>query len=158
MTFVAWHSRGGQAPLLIPAIGLELTVRSPPQASGQGLTVIDAAHAPGFGPPLHRHSEAEIFRILSGRYLFEVDGRRFFGEIGDVIAVPSGMPHAFINAANEIARQTITFLPAFDAATFFTKLGALMRDGLPNSDVLNAFGRTWDVEFLGPPLSRQAVA
>ena len=40
---------------------------------------------PGFGPPLHRHRETEIFDALEGHYLFEVDGQRFHAEPGDVM-------------------------------------------------------------------------
>ena len=35
-------------------------------------------------PPRHRHPEAEIFFVIEGRYLYEVDGRRFYAETGDV--------------------------------------------------------------------------
>jgi quercetin dioxygenase-like cupin family protein len=152
MTFNRWHSRGDEAPIHVPAIGLELTVRLPPQEAGQALTIIDTINAPGFGPPLHRHPEVEIFRVLRGRYLFEVDGKRFFAEPGDVVSVPGGAAHAFVNVTTAAARQTVTIIPALDAAAFFTALGVLMQDGLPAKDALNAFGRLWNIEFLGPPL------
>jgi quercetin dioxygenase-like cupin family protein len=153
MAFNTWHSRGGEAPIRVPAIGLELTVRLPSQESKQALTIIDTTNAPGFGPPLHRHPETEIFRVLSGRYLFEVNGNRFFAETGDVVSVPGGAAHAFVNVTPEPAQQTVTIVPALDADAFFTALGALMKDGLPGKDALNAFGRLWNVEFLGPPLA-----
>jgi quercetin dioxygenase-like cupin family protein len=153
MPFETWHSQSREAPIRVPAIGLELTVRLPSEASGHALTVIDTINAPGFGPPLHRHPEVEIFRVLSGRYLFEVDGRRFFAETGDVVSVPGGAAHAFINVTSQPAQQTITIVPAFDAVAFFTGLGELMKDGVPDKDALNAFGRLWRMEFLGPPLS-----
>jgi quercetin dioxygenase-like cupin family protein len=152
MAFNMWHSRGEETPIRVPAIGLELTVRLPSRETGRALTIIDTTNAPGFGPPLHRHPETEIFRVLRGRYLFEVDGRRFVAAAGDVVSVPGGAAHAFVNVTTEPAQQTITILPAFDAAAFFTALGALMQDGVPAQDALNAFGRSWNVEFLGPPL------
>ncbi len=154
MTFGPWHSRSGEAPIRVPAIGLELIVRLPPQQSGQALTIIDTTNAPGFGPPLHRHLEVEIFRVLSGRYLFEVDGKRFFAGAGDVVSVPGGAAHAFVNVTDEPAQQTIIVIPALDAVAFFTALAALMKDGLPAKQALDAFGRRWNMEFLGPPLSR----
>ncbi|HEY4046663.1 MAG TPA: cupin domain-containing protein [Acidobacteriaceae bacterium] len=78
MTFQFFHSTPENlSAVKIPAIGLELAVRLPPQASGQALTVIETVNAPGFGPPLHRHRETEVFRVLEGRYLFEIDGKRF---------------------------------------------------------------------------------
>ncbi|MDM0032335.1 hypothetical protein QTI33_09370 [Variovorax sp. J22P271] len=40
------------------------------------------------------------------------------------------------------------------AAAFFTGLGEVMRDGIPQPAVLDAFGQRWGVEFLGPPLGK----
>ncbi len=156
MVFDLWHSHFDETPLLIPAIGLELQVRLPPGASGGAMTVIETRNAPGFGPPLHRHKEAEIFRVLSGRYLYEVDGERFFAETGDVVSVPGGAAHTFINAGHEPARQLVIIAPGLDATAFFTGLGELMKGGLPGKDALNAFGKAWGMEFLGPPLRLSA--
>jgi quercetin dioxygenase-like cupin family protein len=152
MTFDFIHSRHDEPPILIPVIGLELFVRLPPALTGGKLTVIDTVNAPGFGPPLHRHAETEIFRVLSGRYLFETDGKRFHAETGDVISVPSGAAHAFVNVTDAPARQTIVIVPGLDAAAFFTQLGEVMRNGVPDPVQLNVFGRKWGIEFLGPPL------
>jgi hypothetical protein len=41
-----------------------------------------------------------------------------------------------------------------DAAAFFTELAGVMKDGLPDRTALNTFGAKWQVEFLGPPVSR----
>ncbi len=90
MTFSFSHSRSNEPAILLPEIGLELMVRLPSEASGGTLTIIETVNAPGFGPPLHRHRETEVFRVLSGRYLYEMDGRRFFAEEQDVISVPAG--------------------------------------------------------------------
>ena len=83
------HSKGVDAPIAIPAIGLDLFVRMPPAASGGAFSIIETINAPGKGPPRHRHPEAEIFRVLEGRYLYEMDGRRFHAETGDVVSIPA---------------------------------------------------------------------
>lgn len=136
----------------MPEIGLELRVRLPPEASDGAMTVIETLNAPGFGPPLHRHAETEVFRVLSGRYLFEMDGRRFIAEAGDVVSVPGGAAHAFVNLTDAPSRQLVMILPGLDAAGFFLGLGAVMRGGIPDRAALNAFGARWGVEFLEPPL------
>ncbi|TCR72271.1 cupin domain-containing protein [Rhizobium sp. BK376] len=151
MAFSPWHSKQEDA-LHIPAIGLDLRVRLPPDASDAALTVIETTNAPGFGPPLHRHAETEVFRVLTGRYLFEVDGRRFYADAGDVVTAPSGAAHAFVNVTDAPAQQFILILPGLDATAFFTQLGDVMRDGVPDRALLNDFGKRWAVEFLGPPL------
>ncbi len=152
MAFTVWHSRRGQDVISIPAIGLDLCVRLPVQASGGALTVIETTNAPNFGPPLHRHRETEIFRVLVGRYLFQVDDQMFLAEAGDVVSVPGGIAHAFVNVTDDPARQLVMMLPGLDAAAFFTGLGEVMQDGIPDRHVLNRFGQEWGVEFLGAPI------
>ncbi|MDI7865139.1 cupin domain-containing protein [Rhizobiaceae bacterium n13] len=152
MAFSFLRSRGEEPPVSVPAIGLELFVRLPPAASGTAMTVIETINAPGFGPPRHRHNETEVFRVLEGRYLYEVDGSQFYAEIGDLVSIPGGAAHGFVNVTDRPARQLIMILPGLDARTFFTELGSVMKDGVPDTGMLNAFGRKWGVEFLGPPL------
>ncbi len=153
MTFSFLHSPHHLAPISIPQIGLDLRVRVPPDTTGGLLTAIETTNAPGFGPPLHRHRETEIFYVLEGRYLFEVDGQRFHAETGDVVTAPGGSAHTFVNVTSSPARQFIQILPGLDAVAFFTGLGAVMREGKLDRDALNAFGKAWNVEFLGPPLA-----
>jgi quercetin dioxygenase-like cupin family protein len=152
MDFSFWRSRGNEPPILIPAIGLELSVRLPPTSNRNAMTVIETVNAPGFGPPRHRHPETEVFRVMEGRYLYEVDGRRFFADAGDLVTVPGGSVHGFVNVTDRPARQLIMILPGLDAETFFTELGAIMQHGVPNQTQLNEFGRRWTMEFLGPPV------
>ncbi len=146
------HSQGTELPIKIPAIGLDLVVRRPPDASAGEFCFIETINAPGNGPPRHRHREAEIFRVIEGRYLYEVDGRRFFAEVGDVVSIPGGAAHGFVNVTDTPARQFILIAPALDAAAFFTELVRTMRDDLPDSSALKVFGAKWGVEFLVPPL------
>lgn len=148
------HSKGTELPIRIPAIGLDLFVRMPPVASGGEFCFIETINAPGFGPPRHRHPEAEIFRVIEGRYLYEADGRRFYAEAGDVVCIPGGTAHGFVNVTDAPARQYILMTPSLDAAAFFTELAEVMRGGVPDTAALNAFGAKWQVEFLGPPLRR----
>ena len=111
-----------ERPLEIPALGLKLSVRLPLEVSGGAITIMETVNAPGFGPPLHRHAETEIFRVREGVYLYEIGGRRFYGKAGDLITVPGGSAHAFVNVGERPARQMVLMLPAMDAVRFFTEL------------------------------------
>ncbi|KRB60146.1 cupin [Rhizobium sp. Root708] len=153
MTSQMFHSKSTEEVIKIPAIGLELSVRVDPSTTGGQFCFIDTINAPGFGPPRHRHRETEVFRVMEGRYLFEVDGRQFYAEEGDVVTVPGGAAHAFVNVTDRPARQYILIAPGLDAKAFFLGLAGVMRDGRPDTVALNVFARTWDVEFLGPPLT-----
>ena len=141
MAFDFHHSTHDEKPILIPQIGLTLRVRIPPETTGGVLTAIETVDAPGYGPPLHRHRETEIFYVLEGRYLFEVDSIRLEACAGDVVTVPGGRAHAFVNLSQAPARQFIQILPALDATAFFRGLGEVMRDGKPDKDALKLFGR-----------------
>ncbi len=147
------HSKGADAPITIPAIGLDLMVRMAPALTGGAFSIIETINAPGKGPPRHKHPEAEIFRVLEGRYLYEMDGRRFYAEVGDVVSIPGGAEHGFVNVTDKPARQYILIFPALDAAAFFSELAGVMRNGVPDKAALNRFGVKWRVEFLGPPLT-----
>ncbi len=153
MTIVKSHSKATEEVISIPAIGLDLTVRVSPETTGGEFCFIDTVNAPGFGPPRHRHRETEVFRVMEGRYLFEVDGEQFYAEEGDVVTVPGGASHAFVNVTDGPARQYILIQPGLDAKAFFAGLAHVMRDGRPDTEALNLFAERWDVEFLGPPLS-----
>lgn len=83
-----------------------------------------------------------------------MEGRRFYAEVGDVVSIPGGAEHGFVNVTDKPARQYILMAPALDAEAFFTELAATMRNGIPDQALLNAFGAKWRVEFLGPPLKK----
>jgi quercetin dioxygenase-like cupin family protein len=152
MAFTVWHSRRDRDVISVPAIGLDVSVRLPVEASGGALAIIETTNAPNLGPPLHRHRETEIFRVLVGRYLFQVDDQLFLAEAGDVVSVPGGVAHAFVNVSDDPARQIVMILPGFDTALFFAGLGTVMQHGIPAKHVLNRFGQDWGIEFLGPPI------
>lgn len=142
----------GDRFVTIPEIGLELSVRTPSDFAGSGIELIETVNAPGFGPPLHKHHEAEIFYILEGRYLFEVDGKRIEVKTGDTVVANSNVPHTFVNIDDRPARQLVMIVPGFDALAFFTQLGHAMKGGTPDRQKLQAFSAQWGVDFLGPPL------
>jgi quercetin dioxygenase-like cupin family protein len=153
MAFEFFQSRTDESKSLkIEALGLDLAVRVPPGVTGGELTLLETVNAPGFGPPLHRHRETEIFRVLEGRYLFQVDDKRFEAGEGDVVSVPGGAVHAFVNITDKPAKQLVLMLPGMDARAFFLGLSEVFLTK-PSRDELNAFGKPWGVEFLGPPLS-----
>jgi quercetin dioxygenase-like cupin family protein len=150
-------NRGNESKLTIPHLGLELAVRLAPEVSGGVMTVMETVNAPGFGPPLHRHRETEVFRVLEGRYLYEVDGRRFYTSTGDLVSVPGGAAHTFTNVSDQPSRQLVLMLPAMDAVKFFSGLGDLMSAGRPDMVALNTYGAPWGVEFLGPPIHEEVL-
>jgi quercetin dioxygenase-like cupin family protein len=141
--------------IVIPAIGVNLQVRIAPAATQGRATLIETTDAPGYGPPMHRHErETEVFHIVKGRYLFEVDGKRTIAEAGTTVFAKVGSTHRFSNIDAEPAQMLILIMPGLDAAAFFTELGNVMESGIPAPETLQKFGDKWGVEFLGPPLAQ----
>ncbi|MTI42048.1 quercetin dioxygenase-like cupin family protein [Roseibium hamelinense] len=152
MTWLFSHTHADEPAVKIPEIGLEMRVRLDPAWNDGQMTIIETNNAPGFGPPLHRHRETEIFHVLNGAYLYEVDGRRFTARTGDVVTIPGGCAHAFRNETDAIASQLVIICPGLDATGFFTGLADVMKGGHLDKKTLNSFSKKWQIEFLGPPI------
>jgi mannose-6-phosphate isomerase-like protein (cupin superfamily) len=73
---------------------------------GLATSVMHAHVAPGSGPRRHRHPHAEIFVLHDGQGRFEIEGTHFDAEPGDVVIVPPGVWHSFVNTGNGPLRQT----------------------------------------------------
>ena len=61
--------------------------------------------APGRGPALHRHPYEETFIIEEGTATFVVEGRTVIARAGQVVVVPAGAAHSFVNSGYGILRQ-----------------------------------------------------
>ncbi|AQH02477.1 cupin [Burkholderia sp. KK1] len=138
----------------IPAIGLDLKVCIEPSATQGRATLIETRDAPGFGPPMHRHgNETEVFHVLQGAYLFEVDGERRVVRAGETLTARVGTTHRFVNISDETSRMLVLISPGFDATAFFSELRDVMSDGMPEPATLARLGAKWEIEFVGPPLT-----
>ncbi|CAL8480082.1 cupin domain-containing protein [Caballeronia novacaledonica] len=151
------HGEQNAAPIDIPAIGLRLQVRIASKATGASATLLETTDQPGFGPPQHRHEiETEVFHVVQGRYLFDVDGKQTIVSAGETIVAKQGTTHRFINIDDQPSRMLVLVTPGWDATRFFSELGDVMANGSPDPAVLKAFGDEWRIEFVGPPLTMPA--
>jgi len=62
--------------------------------------------APGQGPPLHRHPYEEVFVVHEGQASYTVGDTTLEVRAGQIVLVPAGMPHKFINSGEGPLRQT----------------------------------------------------
>jgi quercetin dioxygenase-like cupin family protein len=68
----------------------------PAYATGGTLSVFRATMPEGFSPPRHIHTrEDEVFLVVKGEVLFDIDGRFLRGEPGTTVFMPRGVPHTF---------------------------------------------------------------
>jgi quercetin dioxygenase-like cupin family protein len=68
-------------------------------------------NAPGGGPELHRHPYEETFIVREGTVRFTVGEETIEATAGDIIVVPAGTPHKFVNAGSAPMAQ-ISIHPA----------------------------------------------
>jgi mannose-6-phosphate isomerase-like protein (cupin superfamily) len=61
--------------------------------------------APGQGPSLHTHPYDEILIFQEGRATARVGDEELEVEGGDIVLVPAGQPHAFVNSGDGTLRQ-----------------------------------------------------
>ena len=101
-------------------------------ASGGKLSLVEHPLAPrALGSPMHTHArEDEYSYILAGQIGAQVGGEVIFAGPGDVIAKPSGIPHAFWNAGDEPARVLEIIAPG-GLEDYFASMGELLAAGGP---------------------------
>jgi len=69
------------------------------EGAGHGATIsliLDNSE-PGQGPRLHRHPYDETWVIQEGNLTFQLGDTRCAAAPGDIVVVPPGVPHKFIN-------------------------------------------------------------
>jgi mannose-6-phosphate isomerase-like protein (cupin superfamily) len=65
--------------------------------------IIDAP--PGSGPQLHSHPYEEIFIVQEGQATLTVGDATIEATSGQIVIVPAGVPHKFINSGSGPLRQ-----------------------------------------------------
>jgi mannose-6-phosphate isomerase-like protein (cupin superfamily) len=73
---------------------------------GAALSIILLDAGPGGGPRLHRHEYEEVFVVHAGTVSFRVGDAQLDARPGDVVVVPAGTPHGFVNSGDERLSMT----------------------------------------------------
>ena len=60
---------------------------------------------PGDGPVLHKHPYEEVFVVQEGNVTFTVEGETVEAKGGQVVIVPAGAAHTFVNSGTGPLRQ-----------------------------------------------------
>jgi quercetin dioxygenase-like cupin family protein len=58
---------------------------------------------PGSGPKLHTHPYEEVFIVQTGQLTFTVGERTIEARGGQIVTVPAGTPHKFVNSGTSNA-------------------------------------------------------
>jgi mannose-6-phosphate isomerase-like protein (cupin superfamily) len=122
------------------------------QTSGV-VSVLEAEEPPGFGPPIHVHSDtAEAFYVLEGEYVMYLEDREFVCPAGSFIFIPLGVRHGF-RVGDVPSRKLNFFFPAAMIG-YFDDLAAAMGRGEVDDARLADIARTHSMEVVGPPSER----
>jgi mannose-6-phosphate isomerase-like protein (cupin superfamily) len=81
---------------------------------GEGVCILLVDAPPGRGPRLHRHPYDEIFLVQEGRATFFLEESERDVHAGELVVVPAGEWHGFVNSGDGPLRQVdIHVSPAF---------------------------------------------
>ena len=103
---------------------------------------------------MHVHArEDEIFYVLEGTLVFEIDGARETVEAGGTVFLRRGVSHRYQNFTHRGAPLLIGVTPA-GFQDFFVELAASTpaRGGIPPMDILQAIDARYGITTMGPPM------
>jgi quercetin dioxygenase-like cupin family protein len=135
--------------------GALMAVKVPGQWSDDAFSLVEVASTEGRATGLHTDPSHETFYVLEGELLFHVDGKEHRARAGDTVAVPQGVPHAFL-VVSDVARFLVLNTPG-GHDRFFRDGGepATDRDFAsappPDLERTMASAQEHGVRFLGPP-------
>ena len=84
--------------------GDEVASRFVGRDHGASISVFIVRFPPGAGPALHRHPYEETFIVDEGRARFTVEGALLDAEAGELVVVPAGAVHGFVNSGDAVLR------------------------------------------------------
>ena len=158
-TSPAIHRPAGQGEALW-AMGSLFEVKLGEQDTGGALTAMEVTQPPGIAPPLHvHHHEAEAFYVMAGTLDYEAGGTLYRLAAGDLIWVPTGVPHRFRITGEGPARFLALCLPGGIERLYQTVGVRAERRTLPDAYPAEPEIARWHtaapahgLQALGPPL------
>lgn len=115
------------------------------------LTVLEYVGFEKIGPPLHLHfDQDEIFYVVEGEYLFQLDTERMTLRAGDTIFLPRAVPHTWLQLTDK--GKLVYFLqPSGQMEEFFKKMNELQ--GPPTPELVQQIHQAHGMKVVGPPIT-----
>lgn len=131
-----------------------VTVLVSGSSTGGKYTVMHGVTPPKGGPPLHVHlHESEVFHVISGSFVFMLDGDRVEASEGSTVFIPAGVSHQYQNIGDQPG-QLLLFIEPAGLDEFFVELDALLKAGGHNDmAAIAGLHAKYRMELQGPPLS-----
>jgi len=126
-----------------------MTVKATADDTGGAFSLLEATEPPGFGPPLHVHTNAaEAFYVLDGLYRIFVDDDVFACPAGSFTYIPAGRRHGF--RVGDVASRKLNLYAPAAMTGYFDELSVLIATGEPDPDAVDRIGRRYGMDVLGP--------
>ena len=143
----------GDGPTL-DSPGGQLTYKARGGDTGGALTVFESVAAPGHGPPVHRHMDADEFLyVLEGELTFALEEAVHPAPAGTFVFIPKGATHTWQNRGDEPAQFLVFFAPAAPGMESFFERSAELPGDRRLADGFARFANDAGMEVLGPPLA-----
>jgi quercetin dioxygenase-like cupin family protein len=133
-------------------VGKETFVKLASDSTANSITILEDVSPAHHGPPLHEHDFEEFFYVLTGEFLFELDGQQTTAYPGDFVHAPAHVPHVFQNLTDQEARMLIVARPG-GIEKYFTELAQKLMIDPGDIAGLNAISMRYGIKILGPPLA-----
>lgn len=132
-------------------VGKETFVKLAAGDSVSPISILEDVSPPHHGPPLHSHAFEEFFYILTGEFLFELNGVQMRAFPGDFVHAPANVPHVFQNVTDQPAKMLIVVRPG-GIEDYFAVLAEMDMSNPGNVAALNAIAPRYGIKILGPPI------
>jgi mannose-6-phosphate isomerase-like protein (cupin superfamily) len=144
-----FHGRFSETEVL-DVFGVHIRILMPAGIKDGALSIFEDHNDPGAGPPLHVHHDAdEIFAVVAGSYRFLCNQNVMTAGAGDVVLVPRGAPHTFLNCGTGRGHLIVTMRPGgFEG--FFQAVADAKLEAPRDMTAIAEIARKYHLEFLGP--------
>jgi quercetin dioxygenase-like cupin family protein len=150
-------SRRGEGESVRNPIGGAVEFKALGAETGGSVTAIESVAAPGEGPPLHVHADAdEVLYFLEGEFRVELDGKIEPAPAGSFVFIPRGLSHTWQNVGDGPARLIALFTPASEGMERFFVDFAATPEEAPLAEAFGAASAGTPMDVLGPPLAQRA--
>ena len=128
--------------------GVNITGKILSKDTNGDYTVIVTETDPNSGPPKHIHeNEDELFYVIKGKYIFYCGEEMITVEQGDMIRLPRGIPHHFINT-DTIPGITMNTITPGGFEGFFDDIAKISQKGKPSQQEVDQVAKKYGVTFL----------
>src|ERR687898_468431 len=132
-----------------PSLRTDVLLRSE-QSGGQVSVMENVVPANSAGPPLHTHDFDEVFYLLEGELIFQVEDEVFTRRAGELAFAPRNVAHALANHSEADARYLLVCTPA-GLERLFARIAAASEDVQPPDWALQPAPEVIEV---GPQIAR----